>query len=219
MNLKSLQSKIEKSKVLRTIWHITYANALSLAFLLVTFFFYLFFAGMFEDYHDKYDYIQDLFMAIPAATAFSFMLLRTAKKKNLICDEELISDYAKRDYVSIRDDFITVWKREWIYFLFIAIINVITMLLTNLDIMISGKPTITGVFVLYAPMRLFSLVFPFSEIFGIVMATLYVSILYMLLVLFYRKKRYAILEHDFRLVKYQEKVDKANIAKIELSIE
>ena len=56
MTWKVLRKKIEKSIV----WHITYANVLTLAFLLVNFFLLLFFSGLFEDYGGKYDYIQDL---------------------------------------------------------------------------------------------------------------------------------------------------------------
>ncbi len=214
-----IEAKLCKNPFLKILWHITYANILALLFFLVNFFVFLFFAGMFEDYHDRYDYIQDLFLAIPVSTAFAFMLLRTTKKKNLVCDEELISDYEKRDYVSMKEDFKTVWKREWRYLLFIVVINILTFLLTNLDIMMMGKPTFTGVFTLYTPMRILSIAFSFSEIFGLVMATLYVCALYLLLVLRYRKKRYAVLEHDFRLAKYRGNIDKTNITKRDVPVE
>ena len=203
MNVKKIRKKIEKNRFLRTFLHITYANALSLAFFIVNFFLFLFFSGMFEDYHDKYDYIQDLILAIPMSTAFPFMLVRTAKKKNLLCDEELISDYAKIDYVSIKVDFKLAWKREWLCFSYIAVINILSNVLTNVDILLSGKPTVTGVLTLYVPMRILEVAFPFSEIIGIAVATLYACVLYMILVLRYRKKRYRVLDHDFRLAKYQ----------------
>lgn len=203
MNVKKIRKMIEENRYLRTFWHITYANALSLAFFIVNFFLFLFFSGMFEDYHDRYDYIQDLILAIPMSTAFPFMLLRTAKKKNLLCDEELISDYAKSDYISIKVDFKVAWKREWIYFSYIAGINILAEVLTNVDILLSGKPTVTGVLTLYVPMRILEVAFPFSDIIGVAVATLYACALYMILVLRYRKKRYEVLDHDFRLTKYQ----------------
>ena len=203
-----LEVKLNKSPFLKSLWHITYANVLSIIFLLINFFVFLFFAGMFEDYHDRYDYIQDLFLAIPVSTAFPFMLLRTTKKKNLVCDEELILDYEKRDYDSMKENFRIVLKREWRYLLFIVVINILTFSLTNLEIMIAGKPTVTGVFALYTPMRILTTAFPFSEIFGLFVATLYACALYLLLVLWYRKKRYAVLEHDFRLAKYRGNTNK-----------
>ena len=203
-----IEAKMKKSPFLKSLWNITYANVLSLIFLFINFFVFLFFAGMFEDYHDRYDYIQDLFLAIPVSTAFPFMLLRTTKKKNLVCDEELILDYEKRDYGSMKEDFRIVLKREWRYLLFIVVINVLTFSLTNLEIMMLGKPTVTGVFALYTPMRILAIAFPFSEIFGLAVATLYACALYLLLVLWYRKKRYAVLEHDFRLAKYRGNTNK-----------
>jgi O-antigen/teichoic acid export membrane protein len=209
MTWKALRKKTEKS----IFWHITYANVLSLAFLLVNFFLLLFFDGLFEDYDGKYDYIQDLILAIPLATAFPFMLLRTAKKKYLVCDEELIDDYRKSNYISAKDDLKIVWKREWRYFLWITLINIATTILTNIDILIMGKPTVTGVFTLYVAMRILSLAFPFSKIFGLVMATLYVCALYLFLLLRYRKKRYLVLDHNFRLAKYADKTDYPNAPK------
>ena len=199
MTWKALRKKIEKS----IFWHITYANILSIAFLLINFFLMLFFGGLFEDY----DYIRDLIVAFPLATAFPFMLLRVSKKKYLVCDEELIEDYREGDYISAKDDFKFVRKREWRYFLLITLINIATTILTNIDILIMGKPTITSVFALYAPMRVLSVVFPFSEIVGLVIATLYVCTIYLFLLLRYRKKRYLVLDHDFRLAKYAGKIE------------
>jgi O-antigen/teichoic acid export membrane protein len=205
MTWKALRKKIEKS----IFWHITYANILSIVFLLINFFLMLFFGGLFEDY----DYIRDLIIAFPLATVFPFMLLRVSKKKYLVCDEELIDDYRKSDYISAKDDLKIVWKREWRYFLWITLINIATTILTNIDILIMGKPTVTGVFTLYVAMRILSLAFPFSKIFGLVMATLYVCALYLFLLLRYRKKRYLVLDHNFRLAKYADKTDYPNAPK------
>ena len=209
MTWKVLRKKIEKSIV----WHITYANVLTLAFLLVNFFLLLFFSGLFEDYGGKYDYIQDLIFAFPLATAFPFMLLRVSKKKYLVCDEQLLEDYRESDYISAKDDLKFVWKREWRYFLLITFINIATTILTKIDILIMGKPTVTGVFALYVPMRVLSLAFPFSEIVGLVIATLYVCTIYLFLLLRYRKKRYLVLDHNFRLAKYAGMTDDPNIPK------
>ena len=122
--------------------------------------------------------------------------------------KELILDYEKRDYGSMKEDFRIVLKREWRYLLFIVVINILTFSLTNLEIMMLGKPTVTGVFALYTPMRILAIAFPFSEIFGLAVATLYACALYLLLVLWYRKKRYAVLEHEFRLAKYRGNTNK-----------
>ena len=199
MTWKALRKKIEKS----IFWNINYDNVLSIACLLVNFFLLLFFGGLFEDY----DYIRDLIVAFPVATVFPFMLLRVSKKKYLVCDEELIEDYRESDYISAKDDLKFVRKREWRYFLLITLINIATTILTNIDILIMGKPTVTGVFSLYVPMRVLSLAFPFSKVVGLVIATLYVCTIYLFLLLRYRKKRYLVLDHDFRLAKYAGKIE------------
>lgn len=204
MNFKKMSASLNKNKFVRTFRHITYANVLSLAFFIVNFFLFLFFSGMFDDYHDRYDYIQDLILAIPMSTAFPFMLLRVSKKMNLVCDGEILLDYEIRDYISVKHDFPIVWRRERLSLFYIVVINAVTSLLTNLDILISGKPTVTGIFALYVPMRILAVAIPFSEILGVVVATLYACALYLFLVLRYRKKRYAVMDHDFRLSKYKK---------------
>ena len=204
MNFKKMSTYLNKNKFFLTFWHITYANLLSLAFLIINLFLLLFLAGMFEDYHDQYDYIQDLIFSVPVATAFPFMLLRVSKKKNLVCDEEILLDYEIRDYISVKNDFPIVWRRERLSLLYIVVINAVTSLLTNLDILISGKPTVTGIFALYVPMRVLAVAIPYSEILGVFVATLYACALYLFLVLRYRKKRYAVMDRDFRLSKYKK---------------
>ncbi len=145
---------------------------------------------------EENQYLKNSIYAIVVSTAYPFVLLYLSKKRTFTCDEELLSDYPAGEYISAKNDLPIVLKREWRYFICIGIINTVSELFTQIDIMVSGKPTVSGIFVLFSPLRILSVVFPFSAIAGTIIASLYVCALYLIALLHYRKKRALVIKSN-----------------------
>ncbi len=179
-----------KSHIKRILWNITASSVVTL----VIYFFFVFLTIPIMGFLEEEDQeLKNRIYSFCCACIYPFVLVYFSKKKNAVGMEELRSDYKEEAYTSVKNDFRFVWMRERYYLIGVAGINLISTLFTYMDIMISGKPTVSSVFVIYSPLRIFASAFPFPDFAGEVIATLCVCAVYLFLVLRYRKKGYVAL--------------------------
>ena len=96
-----------------------------------------------------------LIISLMTTVAFGFFLLYTSKIKKSVGEDEVVSDYKDRQYISLTDDFKLVLKREAKMLICIVSIVLICFILNTFDSVVFGKKTISFSTFFFAPMCLF----------------------------------------------------------------
>lgn len=128
-------------------------------------------------------------LALATTLAFGGMLIYIAKVRRSVGDDEVMADYADTKYISLAEDFKRMIRREAKTLICMTVIVLVCFGLNTLDWMIFGKKTFSAPTLIYAPLCLFSSVLGDSFI-GYVVSALADCIVYLVFLLFYRKKRY-----------------------------
>ena len=130
-----------------------------------------------------------IIIALMTTVAFGFSLLYTSKIRKSVGEDEVVSDYKDRAYVSFADDFKLVLKRESKMLICIASIVFICFALNTFDRLVFEKKTISFPTLLFAPMCLFDVVINVSFV-GYLLSTVFDCLTYIAFLLLYRKKKY-----------------------------
>ncbi|MBE6551336.1 MAG: hypothetical protein E7665_04295 [Ruminococcaceae bacterium] len=132
-------------------------------------------------------------IALMTTVAFGYILLHTSKIRKGVGEDEIVSDYEGKQYVSFADDFKLVLKRESKILICIAVIVFICFALNTFDDLVFKKKTISLITFFFAPMCLFSTVFDVSFVgytAGYVLSAVANCVAYIFFLLMYRKKQY-----------------------------
>lgn len=129
--------------------------------------------------------VKQLLLATMTSTIYALCLLYWSKLRRSIGEKDVLDDYKERSYISFIDDFRLAWKRERLTVLSICAIILLCFLLNTLNPLSLGS-TLTF---LFSPLFFFIHSFKLKAI-GYLVSAIYINLLYLLLVLLYRKKRY-----------------------------
>ncbi len=130
-----------------------------------------------------------LIIALMTTVAFGFFLLYTAKIRKGIGEDEVVSDYKNREYVSFADDFKLILNRESQMLICIASIILICFILNTFDSVVFGKKAISFPTFFFAPMCLFDSIINIPFV-GYLLSAVLDCMAYMVFLLLYRKKKY-----------------------------
>ena len=130
-----------------------------------------------------------LIISIMTTVAFGFFLLYTAKIRKSVGEDEVVSDYKDKQYISFADDFKLVLKREAKMLICIVSIVLICFILNTFDSVVFGKKTISFPTFLFAPMCLFDSMISIPFV-GYLLSAILDCLTYMAFLLLYRKKKY-----------------------------
>ena len=130
-----------------------------------------------------------LIISLMTTVAFGFFLLYTSKIKKSVGEDEVVSDYKDRQYISLTDDFKLVLKRESKMLICIASIVLICFILNTFDSVVFGKKTISFPTFLFAPMCLFDSMISIPFV-GYLLSAILDCLTYIASLLIYRKKKY-----------------------------
>jgi hypothetical protein len=168
----------------RTLWNITLSSILTLVAYIVL---YALWGAVLTGI--KNPTLKLLIIAFMTTAAFGFFLLYISKIRKSAGENEVISDYKERAYVSLADDFKLILKREYRTFIAILSIVIACFLLNTFDSLIFEKKTISIPTFFFAPMCLFDSIIniPFVGYFLSAALDCFVYIFFLLL---YRKKKY-----------------------------
>lgn len=127
--------------------------------------------------------------SLMTTVAFGFSLVYTSKIRKSIGENEVISDYKDRRYISFVDDFKLLLKREFKMLVFITLIVLICFMLNTFDNVVFGKKTISFPTFLFAPMCLFDSMINIPFV-GYLLSAILDCLTYIIFLLLYRKKKY-----------------------------
>ena len=130
-----------------------------------------------------------LIVSLMTTAAFGFFLLYTSKIRKGIGEDEVVSDYKDRQYISLADDFKLVLKRESKMLICIASIVLICFILNTFDSVVFGKKTISFPTFFFAPMCLFDSMINIPFV-GYLLSAILDCLTYIAFLLLYRKKKY-----------------------------
>ena len=130
-----------------------------------------------------------LIISLMTTVAFGFFLLYTSKIRKSVGEDEVVSDYKDRQYISFADDFKLVLKREAKMLICIASIVLICFILNTFDSVVFGKKTISFPTFLFAPMCLFDSMISIPFV-GYLLSAILDCLTYIASLLIYRKKKY-----------------------------
>ena len=130
-----------------------------------------------------------LIISLMTTVAFGFFLLYTSKIRKSVGEDEVVSDYKDRKYISLVDDFKLVLKRESKMLICIASIVLICFILNTFDSVVFGKKTISFPTFLFAPMCLFDSMISIPFV-GYLLSAILDCLTYIASLLIYRKKKY-----------------------------
>ena len=130
-----------------------------------------------------------LIISIMTTVAFGFFLLYTSKIRKSVGEDEVVSDYKDRQYISLADDFKLVLKREAKMLICIVSIVLICFILNTFDSVVFGKKTISFPTFLFAPMCLFDSMISIPFV-GYLLSAILDCLTYIASLLIYRKKKY-----------------------------
>ena len=168
----------------RIFLQITLSSILALVIYLLL---YPFWGGVIETLKE-YETLAQTITAGIATVSFSVVLFLLSKIRKGVEENEIIEDYKNRTY-EFRSDCKMVFLRE--RKLLLTIIGIISacFLLNFVDRLIFGKRTFSAITFLFAPMYMFDMVIliPFL---GYLLNAFLICLIYLLLVLFHRKKVY-----------------------------
>ena len=130
-----------------------------------------------------------LIVSLMTTVAFGFFLLYTSKIRKSVGEDEVVSDYKDKQYISFADDFKLVLKRESKMLICIASIILICFILNTFDNVVFGKKTISFPTFFFAPMCLFSSMISIPFV-GYLLSAILDCLTYIVFLLLYRKKKY-----------------------------
>ena len=130
-----------------------------------------------------------LIISLMTTVAFGFFLLYTSKIRKSVGEDEVVSDYKDRKYISLADDFKLVLKREAKMLICIASIVLICFILNTFDSVVFGKKTISFPTFLFAPLCLFDSMISIPFV-GYLLSAILDCLTYIVSLLIYRKKKY-----------------------------
>ena len=130
-----------------------------------------------------------LIISLMTTVAFGFFLLYTSKIRKSVGEDEVVSDYKDKQYISFADDFKLVLKREAKMLICIVSIVLICFILNMFDSVVFGKKTISFPTFLFAPMCLFDSMISIPFV-GYLLSAILDCLTYMAFLLLYRKKKY-----------------------------
>ena len=130
-----------------------------------------------------------LIISLMTTVAFGFFLLYTSKIRKSVGEDEVVSDYKDKQYISFADDFKLVLKRESKMLICIASIVLICFILNTFDSVVFGKKTISFPTFLFAPMCLFDSMISIPFV-GYFLSAILDCLTYIASLLIYRKKKY-----------------------------
>ena len=130
-----------------------------------------------------------LIISLMTTVAFGFFLLYTSKIRKSVGEDEVVSDYKERQYISFVDDFKLVLKRESKMLICIASIVLICFILNTFDSVVFGKKTISFPTFFFAPMSLFGSLISIPFV-GYLLSAILDCLTYIAFLLLYRKKKY-----------------------------
>ena len=134
----------------RTLWNITFASIITLVAYIAL---YAIWGAILSGLENPT--LRLLIIALMTTLAFGFFLVYTSKIRKSIGEDEVVSDYKDRQYISLADDFKLVLKRESKMLICIASIVLICFILNTFDSVVFGKKTISFPTFFFAPMCLF----------------------------------------------------------------
>ena len=91
----------------RTLWNITFASIITLVAYIAL---YAIWGAVLSGLENPT--LRLLIIALMTTLAFGFLLVYTSKIRKSIGEDEVVSDYKDRQYISLADDFKLVLKRE-----------------------------------------------------------------------------------------------------------
>ena len=168
----------------RTLWNITLASVITLVAYIAL---YAVWGAILNSLEN-----QTLKLFLPAlmtTVAFGFALLYTSKIRKSVGENEVVSDYENRKYISFVDDFKLIIRREAKTFICIAVIVLICFALNKLDSLVFEKKTISFPTFFFTPMYLFDAIIGVPFV-GYALSAIFDCIAYTLFLLIYRKKKY-----------------------------
>ena len=130
-----------------------------------------------------------LIISLMTTVAFGFFLLYTSKIRKSVGEDEVVSDYKDRQYISFADDFKLILKRESKMLICIVSIVLICFILNTFDSVVFGKKTISFPTFLFAPMCLFDSMISIPFV-GYLLSAILDCLTYIASLLIYRKKKY-----------------------------
>ena len=130
-----------------------------------------------------------LIISLMTTVAFGFFLLYTSKIRKSVGEEEVVSDYKDKQYISFADDFKLVLKREAKMLICIVSIVLICFILNTFDSVVFGKKTISFPTFFFAPMCLFDSMISIPFV-GYLLSAILDCLTYIAFLLLYRKKKY-----------------------------
>ena len=128
-------------------------------------------------------------IALMTTVAFGFFLVYTSKIRKSIGDDEVVSDYQDRQYISFADDFKLVLKSESKMLICIVSIVLMCFILNTFDSMVFGKKTISFPTFFFAPMCLFDSMINIPFV-GYLLSAMLDCLTYIAFLLLYRRKKY-----------------------------
>ena len=130
-----------------------------------------------------------LIISLMTTVAFGFFLLYTSKIRKSVGEDEVVSDYKDKQYISFADDVKLVLKRESKMLICIVSIVLICFILNTFDSVVFGKKTISFPTFLFAPMCLFDSMISIPFV-GYLLSAILDCLTYIASLLIYRKKKY-----------------------------
>ena len=130
-----------------------------------------------------------LIISLMTTVAFGFFLLYTSKIRKSVGEDEVVSDYKDKQYISFADDFKLVLKHEAKMLICIVSIVLICFILNTFDSVVFGKKTISFPTFLFAPMCLFDSMISIPFV-GYLLSAILDCLTYIASLLIYRKKKY-----------------------------
>ena len=130
-----------------------------------------------------------LIISLMTTVAFGFFLLYTSKIRKSVGEDEVVSDYKDRQYISFAEDFKLVLKRESKMLICIVSIVLLCFVLNTFDSVVFGKKTISFPTFLFAPMCLFDSMISIPFV-GYLLSAILDCLTYIASLLIYRKKKY-----------------------------
>lgn len=168
----------------QTFWNITLASVMTLGAYIAL---YAIWGAILNGFENTT--LKLVLIVLMTTVAFGFFLLYTSKMRKSVGEDEVVSDYKDRDYISIFDDFKLIIKRESKTLIYIAVIVFICFALNTFDSLVFEKKTLSFPTFFFAPMYLFSSLFKISCI-GYVLSAILDSVVYIIFLLLFRKKKY-----------------------------
>ncbi len=168
----------------RTLWNITLASVITLVAYIAL---YAIWGALLSGLENPT--LRLLLISLMTTIAFGFFLLYTSKIRKPVGEDEVISDYKNREYVSFTDDLRLILKREFQTLICIASIIFICFALNTFDSSVFGKNTISFPTFFFAPMCLFNSTIHIPFV-GYLLSAILDCLAYIAFLLLYRKKKY-----------------------------